>query len=88
MSTTFAPPTTVETPQMRELRGQVREFLTAEIAAGAFTPWIDTWLTRWDEAFTRRLADRGWVGMTIPEEYGGRDPRQELLLLLLGAVAQ
>lgn len=72
MSTTFAPPTTVETPQMRELRGQVREFLAAEIAAGAFTPWIDTWLTRWDEAFTRRLADRGWVGMTIPEEYGGR----------------
>ncbi|GLB63681.1 acyl-CoA dehydrogenase [Dietzia sp. NCCP-2495] len=72
MSTTFAPPTTVETPQTRELRGQVREFLASEIAAGAFTPWIDTWLTRWDEAFTRRLADRGWVGMTIPEEYGGR----------------
>ena len=56
---------------MDALRHEVRRFLDAEIAAGRFTPWVDTWLTRWDEGFTRRLADRGWVGMTIPTEYGG-----------------
>lgn len=71
MHSDLAPPTTVETPQMQRLRTEVREFLAAEIAAGRLTPWIDTWLTRWDEDFTLRLAERGWIGMTIPVEYGG-----------------
>jgi acyl-CoA dehydrogenase len=72
MSSNLAPPTTVATDVMNTLRAEVRAFLESEIAAGRFTPWIDTWLTRWDEDFTRRLAERGWVGMTIPTEYGGR----------------
>lgn len=72
MSSTLAPPTTAPTDAMNSLRAEVRAFLAEEITAGRLTPWIDTWLTRWDEDFTRRLADRGWVGMTIPTEYGGR----------------
>lgn len=72
MSTSLAPPTTLATPEMEGLRAEVRAFLAEEIEAGRLTPWIDTWLTRWDEDFTRRLAERGWVGMTIPTEYGGR----------------
>lgn len=72
MSTSLAPPTTLATPAMDALRAEVRAFLAEEISAGRLTPWIDTWLTRWDEDFTRRLAERGWVGMTIPSEYGGR----------------
>lgn len=72
MRSTLAPPTTLASADMETLRGEVRAFLSEEIAAGSFTPWIDTWLTRWDEEFTRRLAERGWVGMTIPTEYGGR----------------
>ena len=72
MGSAFAPPTTLASAGMDALRGDVREFLSEEIAAGRLTPWIDTWLTRWDEEFTRRLAERGWVGMTIPTEYGGR----------------
>lgn len=72
MSSTLAPPTTAATQEMGALRAEVRSFLGEEIAAGRLTPWIDTWLTRWDEDFTRRLAERGWVGMTIPVEYGGR----------------
>jgi acyl-CoA dehydrogenase len=53
------------------LRSQVREFLAAERAAGRFVPACDAWLSGWDESFSRRLAERGWVGMTIPPEYGG-----------------
>lgn len=68
----IAPPTTLASADMDALRAEVRAFLADEIAAGRLTPWIDTWLTRWDEDFTRRLADRGWVGMAIPTEYGGR----------------
>ncbi len=72
MSSPLAPPTTVATDDMKALRTEVRAFLASEIEAGRLTPWIDTWLTRWDERFTRRLAEQGWVGMTIPTEYGGR----------------
>jgi len=67
----LVPQLVTEDEQTRALRLEVREFLRDEVAAGAFTPWVDTWLTRWDNDFTKRLAARGWVGMTIPTEYGG-----------------
>ena len=54
-----------------ELRSAVRDFLAAERAAGRFVPACDAWLSGWDTAFSRRLAERGWVGMTVPPEYGG-----------------
>lgn len=60
-----------EDAAIRDVRLRVRDFLHDEIAAGKFTPFVDTWLTRWDVEFTRRLAEQGWVGMTIPTEYGG-----------------
>lgn len=53
------------------LREQVREFLVAEHAAGSFTPQCDVWLSGWDPDFSRKLGQRGWVGMTLPTEYGG-----------------
>jgi acyl-CoA dehydrogenase len=53
------------------LRGEVRAFIAAELAAGAFVPHCDAWLSQWDEGFSRRLAARGWIGMTVPGEYGG-----------------
>ncbi|MDO8394892.1 MAG: acyl-CoA dehydrogenase family protein [Dietzia sp.] len=72
MRSALAPPPTLASADMDALRVEVRDFLSEEIAAGRLTPWIDTWLTRWDEDFTRRLAERGWVGMAIPTGYGGR----------------
>lgn len=53
------------------LRAEVREFVGEQRAAGAFTPSVDAWLSRWDEDFTAALAARGWLGMTVPAEYGG-----------------
>jgi acyl-CoA dehydrogenase len=53
------------------LRAEVRAFLAEEREAGRFVPACDAWLSGWDEAFSRRLAGRGWVGMTVPPEYGG-----------------
>lgn len=58
---------------LRTLRLEVRDFLAAERAAGTFTPICDSWLEGHDPAFSRRLADRGWVGMTFPARYGGHD---------------
>ncbi|MDX1893116.1 acyl-CoA dehydrogenase family protein [Mycolicibacterium sp. 050158] len=53
------------------LRTEVRAFLAEQLAVGAFTPSVDSWLCGWDEAFTATLARRGWLGMTVPQRYGG-----------------
>ena len=58
-------------PAWHELRQQVRLFLAAERAAQSYTPGIDGWLTGWSDVFSRSLAEQGWVGMTIPRQYGG-----------------
>ncbi|MBU8813102.1 acyl-CoA dehydrogenase family protein [Mycolicibacterium goodii] len=61
----------VPDPAWRDLREQVRKFIADELAAQRFEPGIDGWLTGWSDAFSRSLAERGWVGMTIPRQYGG-----------------
>jgi len=71
-SLTLAPPP----PPSRaaeEVRREVREFLAAELAAGTFTPHVDSWLGGVDPAFSRKLGERGWLGMTWPKEYGGHE---------------
>jgi acyl-CoA dehydrogenase len=65
-------PAAVELPgRVAQLRAQVREFVATERAAGAWAPRADVWLSGWDERFSRELGRRGWLGMTIPVEYGG-----------------
>jgi alkylation response protein AidB-like acyl-CoA dehydrogenase len=56
-----------------EVRAEVREFLAAELAAGSFTTHVDTWLSGVDPAFSRKLGERGWLGMTWPQRYGGHE---------------
>lgn len=51
-------------------RSRVREFLAREISDGSFVPWQVTWTT-FDRAFSRRAGDAGFVGMVLPQEYGG-----------------
>lgn len=68
---TLLPPVRPLPAGAAELRSQVRGFLSAERTADRFVPACDAWLSGWDESFSRRLAERGWVGMTIPREYGG-----------------
>jgi acyl-CoA dehydrogenase len=65
------PPVTAETPELAALRREVRAFVADEIARRRWEPGVDSWLTGWDPAFSKRLAGRGWLGMTIPPEYGG-----------------
>ena len=70
-SGTLLPPVRPLPAAAAGLRSEIREFLAAERAAGRFVPACDAWLSGWDESFSHRLGDRGWVGMTIPAEYGG-----------------
>jgi alkylation response protein AidB-like acyl-CoA dehydrogenase len=56
---------------VRALREEVRSFLADEREAGRFEPVCDSWLSGFDADFSRRLGERGWLGMTWPERYGG-----------------
>jgi alkylation response protein AidB-like acyl-CoA dehydrogenase len=56
-----------------QVRAEVREFLAAELAAGTFETRVDTWLSGVDPAFSRKLGEHGWLGMTWPAKYGGHE---------------
>jgi acyl-CoA dehydrogenase len=55
-----------------ELRSAVRAFLAEDRERYGWQPAVDCWLSRWDADFSIRLAKAGFVGLTIPVEYGGR----------------
>lgn len=52
------------------LRREVREFVREEFPPGEYRPNLG--FGGYSPEFSRRLAARGWVGMAIPREYGGR----------------
>lgn len=67
----LVPPARADLADAAPLRAEVRAFLAEQLSAQAFVPSVDGWLSGWDEAFTAALAARGYLGMTIPEQYGG-----------------
>lgn len=54
------------------LRSAVRDFLAADQDEFGWISAVDCWLSSWDVDFSIRLATAGFVGLTIPVEYGGR----------------
>lgn len=64
----FAP--TATTAGLETLRRDVREFLQRELEGLTPAQRAQTW-TAFDAAFSRKLGERGWIGMTWPTEYGG-----------------
>jgi acyl-CoA dehydrogenase len=59
-------------PAAETLRAEVRGFISDALSQEKFVPDCDSWLAGWDPSFSSELASRGWVGMAIPREYGGR----------------
>ena len=57
---------------LAELRSAIRVFLAADRDRYGWQPAVDCWLSRWDAEFSIRLAEAGFVGLSIPTEYGGR----------------
>ena len=55
----------------RQLQREVREFVRTELAALDFKPRLGH--TEFHPEFTRRVASRGWIGMTWPKRYGGQE---------------
>jgi len=52
------------------LQAEVRQFLAAELPPGSHEPGLGMSAAH-DKAFSKKMAERGWVGMALPTEWGG-----------------
>jgi hypothetical protein len=59
--------------QTEVLRQEIRDFIHEEQGMGTFEPKCDSWLSGYSPEFSRRLGERGWIGMTWPSRYGGHE---------------
>jgi len=60
-------------PAAARLRAEVRGFLEEERRAGSFVPHCDAWVSHPAPAFSRKLGQRGWLGMMWAKKYGGHE---------------
>jgi alkylation response protein AidB-like acyl-CoA dehydrogenase len=60
-------------PECQELRAEVRAFLAKEIEAGTFSPDAGGIDGTYNAEFSRKVGAKGWIGMTWPKRYGGRE---------------
>lgn len=65
-----------------QLRTAVRDLTDQWLAEGRYTPRTDCWLRSFDLQFSRELADRRLIGLTLPTEFGGggQDARSRLVV--------
>lgn len=59
-------------PAAERLRGEVRAFLAEEMPSIPTVTRGRSW-SGFDARFSRKLAERGWIAMTWPREYGGHE---------------
>src|ERR1700742_3608114 len=59
-------------PEAEELRQEIREFLKVALVDFPAVRRADSWMG-FDAQFSRRLGEHGWIGMTLPRRYGGRE---------------
>jgi alkylation response protein AidB-like acyl-CoA dehydrogenase len=57
------------------LRREIRDFLEQERRAGTWRPGGKSW-GEYNPELTRKIAERGWIGLTWPKRYGGHERSQ------------
>ncbi len=60
------------TDAQNAFRKEVADFLKDEISKGLWKPACDAWIQGQDPSFTKRVAARGWIGLSWPKELGGQ----------------
>jgi alkylation response protein AidB-like acyl-CoA dehydrogenase len=70
-SLTFAPPPE-ETEREAALRAEVRGFLSTELVSHSPASRSGSWFN-FNAAFSRKLGEKGWIGMTWPKQFGGQE---------------
>ncbi len=61
------------TEGQNKFRQEVRDFLEREIKKGYWVPTCDAWVQGFNPDFTKRVAQKGWIGLTWPKKYGGQE---------------
>ena len=56
-----------------KFRQEVRDFLEEELRQGLWEPSCDAWIMGYDPEFTKRVAEKGWIGLTWPKDHGGQE---------------
>ena len=60
------------TEEQKKFRQEVRDFLEGELKQGLWQPSCDAWIMAYDPEFTKRVAEKGWIGLTWPKDHGGQ----------------
>ena len=58
-------------PESETLRNEVRDFLTTELKNYSVIQRSHSW-EAYDAGFSAKLGAKGWLGLTLPKEYGGQ----------------
>jgi alkylation response protein AidB-like acyl-CoA dehydrogenase len=58
--------------ETKGLRQEVRDFLAVELADIPAVTRAQTWMG-FDAGFSRKMGERGWIGMRWPKKYGGHE---------------
>ena len=64
------------TPDQEHLRQDVRQFITENVNAEVQSEVEDAMDEGHGEAYMElrsKIAERGWIGISFPKEYGGQD---------------
>jgi acyl-CoA dehydrogenase len=59
-------------PECEALRAEVRAFVAEHLADYPVNKRVKNWAGD-DPAFSRKMAEKGWIGMTWPKKYGGHE---------------
>ena len=68
----FSLPSSILPTHLNELREEVRSFLASELGNGGYQRDAAGW-DRYDPKFSLKIAKQGWIGMTWPKQYGGKE---------------
>ena len=59
------------TPDQENFRQDIKTFLKQALQDPPDIP-EDGWIVGFDKGFSKQVAERGWIGLTWPKEYGGQ----------------
>ena len=60
------------TEEQEKLRQEIRQFLEVEIKNGSFEVHCDAWMGGYSPEFSRKIGQRGWIGLCWPREWYGQ----------------
>ena len=71
--TNFNFPHIEEDDNLKNLRNDVKSFLKTTFNSYNIKPQADAWMYSANPKFSKKLGEKGWLGMSFPKKYGGHE---------------